>query len=174
MKQILKDFYKYHLTPTLGYLLSVACVIGGMLLAGVYTNDDLAWLGIAVTVFFAAMLIYQCVSVYIIAPLHFRKQVASLSEEHAEELFSEYPDAKKAENHHYMSDMVLFYCNRRMIIVRYKDISAITTKRKDLLLYLNDSAKVTLMPCPVDGLCAVAFAYMRDKNPDIKRLGSAD
>ena len=174
MKQILKDFYRYHLTSTLGYLLSTACVIGGMFLAGVYTKDNIAWLGVAVSVFFIALLVYQCFSVYIIAPMHFKKQISSLADKHAEELFSEYPNAKKADHHRYMSNTVLFYCNRRIHIIRYKDISAITTKRKDLLIYLSDSQKPVLMPCPIDGLCAVAFAYMRDKNPDIKILGSAD
>lgn len=172
MKQIIKDFYKYHFTSTLGYILSTICIVGGMLLAGVYINDDIAWLGIAVTVFFTAQLAYQCIRVYIIAPADLNKQADLLTHEQTEELFSEYPVAKKAEHHRYMSSMVLFYRNRRIYLISYKDISGITAKGKNLLLYLHKKEKPVLMPCANEGLCAIAFAYMRDKNPDIKKLAA--
>ncbi len=174
MKQILSDFYKFHFGRTVGYIIVTASAIVGLYMAGIYENEKLRLVGIAVTAFLMLTLLCRCASIYSSAPSRFRKAVDELSDELAEELFSEYPDAKTTAHHRYMSNMVLFYSGSEIKLLCYKDITGIAAKGKDLLLYTKENKEPTLMPCPIEGLCAVAAAYMRDKNPKIKRLSSAD
>ena len=172
MSRILSDYFRHFFRTTLCYLAVSLCAVGGMLIGGVFEKFRLV--AVIATIYLGVTVIVYLIRVYAVAPSRFNKRLGELSDEQTEELLTEYADAKTTHTHHYMSSMVLFYSGYDIRLISYAEISGVAAKYSDLLLYVKGVEKPVKMDCSADGLCAVAAAYLRDRNSDIKILGSAE
>ena len=172
-KAVIKDFFRQQLISTIGYTMTTAALIAAFLISGIMENETLRWTGLIVLLL-TVLLIARVISVYAIAPMKYADQVQSLPEEQQEKLPNEYPSAKKVGQHRYLSELLLFFTQTRIIVVRYEDITGVSSKKRDLLLHIKDKEAPLLLPCHANGVSPVVFAYLRSKNPKIKIIGSAD
>lgn len=170
---VIKDFFRQQLLATIGYTMTTAALIAAFLTSGIAEHETLRWTGLAVLLL-AVILIARVISVYIIAPLKYMKQVQAFPEEQQEKLTKEYPNAKKVGQHRYLSELMIFFTQLRIFVVRYEDITGVSSKKRDLLLHIKDREAPLLLPCHANGVSPVVFAYLRSKNPEIKIIGSAD
>lgn len=171
---VLKDFFKSQLPSMLGHIITVVAVVAAVLMLYSMENKLFFWIALGVLAFMLVLLIMRVISVYYTAPTKYKEQVLTFPEDVQDELLREYPDAKKVGTQRYMSRAMIFFCGRNIYAVQYKDIAGASPKGRDLLLYLSDGAEPLRIPCPANGMAAIVYAFLRNKNPEIKIVGSAD
>ena len=172
-RAVIKDFFRQQLIATIGYTMTTAALIAAYLTSGAAEHEILRWAGIAV-VLLIVILIARVISVYALAPAKYTEQAQALPEKQQEKLLSEYSSAKKVGQHRYLSELMIFFTQTRIFVVRYEDITGVSSKKRDLLLHIKDRETPLLLPCHAKGVSPVVFAYLRSKNPGIKIIGNAD
>lgn len=172
-RAVIRDFFRQQLIATIGYTLTTAALIAAYLTSGAAEHELLRWAGLAVLLLIV-ILIARVISVYALAPAKYMEQVQTLPEEQQEKLLSEYSSAKKVGQHRYLSELLIFFTQTSIFVVRYGDITGVSSKKRDLLLHIKDRETSLLLPCPANGVSPVVFAYLRSKNPEIKIIGNAD
>lgn len=170
---VIKDFFRQQLAATIGYTMTTAALIAAYLTSGAAEHELLRWTGLVVLLL-VVMLIARVISVYIMAPAKYMEQVQTLSKEQQETLPCEYPSAKKVGQHRYLGELLIFFTQTRIFVVRYEDITGVSSKKHDLLLHIKGREIPLLLPCHANGVSPVVYAFLRSKNPDIKITGKAD
>lgn len=172
-RAVIKDFFRQQLTSMLGYTLTTAALIAAYLTSGAIEHELLRWTGLVVLLL-VVMLIARVISVYVIAPTKYMEQIQSLPQEQQKKLPREYPFAKKVGQHRYLGELLIFFTQTRIFVVRYEDITGVSSKKHDLLVRIKGREAPLLLPCHANGVSPVVYAYLRSKNPDIKIIGKAD
>lgn len=168
MKRILSDYYKHYRNV----MISNICLI--VLIPLMYLFTDFSWENVwdmvilSLYILALALGIWSLVEYVITVPLKLKKQLAEMPEKESAKVLSQYPDAKLVDKHHYMEKHFVFFFANRIYLLRYSDIQAAELKRSGLKLTVNGYKKPITMPFPEYGTDAVALAYLRNKNPDIK------
>lgn len=168
MKQIYSDYLRVYLLSAIAQLICVALTITGLLLAGVFSNETLKYIGVIAVVLIAIPALWGAVSTFIIAPILLKKQIQALPQGDRELLISEYDNAKQVGNHRYTDNCFIFYSNRLIYIFRYADVTALTKKDTNNLQVHSENRKPVTMPFQSGGANAIAAAYIKSHNPDIR------
>ena len=173
MKRIYSDYLRIHGLSALAQTGCSVLVTLGMNMAGIFEHSTLRYIGIAALLLIYCSALWSIASSFVIAPLMLKKQVLSLSEQERKSLYEEYDSAKQVCAHRYMKSCFLFYSNRLIYIFRYKDITALTKKAKHLVVH-SDRKKAVTMPFQSVGANAMAAAYIKSFNTDIKFSAQTD
>ncbi len=175
MSTILKDFWKKKLNFTV-------CTIIQILLfpALIFLNIEDMYgkpVGMILIVLLAGMEffgIWSLAEQFIITPLRLKKQFNSLPESEISDIISQYPAAKRVGNHVYLENWMVIHQGERLFVVAYSDIISVRKRLSALKITAKVRKKPILMGFPEDGANAVTAAYIKNKNPEVKILGSAD
>ncbi len=168
MKQILSDFHRLHVPPVIGYILVDIFTVSGMALAGLYSNEKMWWQALLVTAFLCMVTVIYVVDVLIIAPQRFKKYISQMAQKDVKKLYSQYAAAKFDNGHRYMKQFLLFYYRRRIYVVKYSDITEIEGGTRNLFITANGYKKPLVLAFDSAGPNAVAMAFIRNKNPDVR------
>lgn len=149
MQQIIKDFYKAHISLLIRYAVIVAICITAFFMTGVYARDNTRTLGIIISAFLGACLIWALADILIIAPKKFRDRLGELSEGSAAEVVDNYPQTYRIGVHKfYKENWIIFYSYRRIKLMRYDEIRSADLRRNGIFLKLCDGKEtiITLQP----------------------------
>ena len=171
MKRIIRDYWKQQrgmIISSIGLavLLPAHCVVN------VINTDRLdTALGkilVILAIFAETMALLTIADLFVFTPHKLKKQFNEMQEEERNSIISEYPDAKIADGHRYMENHFVFCCVEKLYLLRYSDVQAIEKNGVRLKLTVNGYKKPLKMPFADYGTNAVAAAFLRGKNPDIK------
>lgn len=115
----------------------------------------------------AVLLLKSFIDTLVTAPQRLRKQLDSLPESEREAVISAYPDSKSLGERWFLPEHILFYTNRRAIIVRYDAIKKISPD-KDGDLRLGTSSGDIVMPVRAGENAAIIYALLHGRNPELK------
>ena len=149
MRQIIKDFYKAHISLLIRYLVIVAICITAFFMTGVYARDNTRVPGIIISAFLGACLIWAAADIFVIAPKKFKRRLAELPEGSAAEVADNYPQAYRIGVHKfYKETWIIFYSYRRIKLMRYDEIRSADLRRNGIFLKLCDGKEtiITLQP----------------------------
>ncbi len=110
----------------------------------------------------AALLVKSFIDTMVTAPRRLKRQLDSLPENELEEVISAYPNAKSLGERWFLPEHILFYTNRRAIIVRYDAIKRISPE-KDGDLRLGTSVGDIVMPVRNGESAAIIYAILHGK-----------
>jgi len=168
MKQIYSDYRRVFALSAIAQLVCTALMTTGLLIAGVFEHETLRYVGIAAVALIAISALWSTASTFVIAPIMLKKQIRALPQNDREQLFKEYGSAKQVGVHRYTENCFIFYSNRLIYIYRYADVTALTKKGARNLLIHSENKKAVTMPFQSGGANAIAAAYIKSHNPDIK------
>ncbi len=169
MKRIISDFTKHHLQQMISFVAVTGFTVAAFIFTGMFQSEKMWWQAAVVSAFLGGLTLWLYIRVLILAPIRFKKQFSATGND-AETLTQEYPYAKVDCCHRYMDSFVVFYRNQMIYAVRYSDITEIDGGVKHLFLTINGYKKTVIMPFDFAGPNAVAMAYIKSKNPDVKIL----
>lgn len=116
----------------------------------------------ALSVVVAALLVKSFIETMVTAPRRLKRQLNALPENELEEVISAYPSAKSLGERWFLPEHILFYTNRRAIIVRYDAIKRISPE-KDGDLRLGTSVGDIVMPVRSGECAAIIYAVLHGK-----------
>ncbi len=175
MSPILKDFWKKTLNITV-------CTIIQILLLPmlIFLNiDDMHGKSVGMILIVSLVLvefwgIWSLAERFIVTPLKLKKKLNSLPESEKSDILSQYPNAKRVGYHVFLKKWLIIHQGERLFIVAYSDIISIRKRSTALKITTEECKKPILMGFPENGANAVTAAYIKNKNPEVKLLGSAD
>lgn len=173
MERILSDF-RHRRTGML-----VRCVIIAVVLAAaawiplLFSGSWAEWLryvwtavAAAVSTVVVILLIKAFAETLIIAPKKLAAQLSALPEQERADIIAAYPQAKTLGERWFLPDHILFYTNRRAVILRYDAIKTISPQGDDLRL--GTSAGDIIMPVKSGESSAIIYAVLHGKYPEMK------
>ncbi|MDE6031500.1 MAG: hypothetical protein K2G32_07775, partial [Oscillospiraceae bacterium] len=135
MRQIIRDFYKAHISLLIRYSVIVAICITAFFMTGIFARDNTRVPGIIISAFLGACLIWAAVDIFIIAPKNFRKRLGQLPEGSTAEVVDNYPQAYRIGVHKfYRENWIIFYSYRRIKLMRYDEIRSADLRRNGIFL----------------------------------------
>lgn len=168
MKRILSDYYKHYLNVIISNILLLVFI------TIMYVLNDFSlentWDKVIIVIYAIAFALgmWALIDSFITTPFRLKKQLAIMTENERNDILAQYPDAKCADGHRYMDKHFVFFSAHRIYLLRYADIKATELARTRLTLTVNGHKKPIHMPFPEYGTNAVALAFLRSKNPDLK------
>lgn len=168
MQQILKDFYKAHISLLIRYLVIVAVCVLAFFMTGVYARDNTRIPGIVISAFLGACLIWAAADIFIIAAKNFKDRLARLPEGSAAEVIENYPQTYRIGVHKfYKENWIIFYSYRRIKLMRYDEIRSADLRRNGIFLKLCDGREtiITLRP---DESGEMLMAAIKGRNENVK------
>ncbi len=168
MQQILKDFYKAHVSVLIRYTVIVAICITAFFLTGVFARDNTRIPGIVIAVFLGCCLIWAAVDIFIIAPKKFGDRLGQLSAENAAEVVESYPQTYRIGNHKfYKEKWIIFYSYRRIKLIGYDEIISADLKRGGIFLKLSSGRETIITVSPGES-GEMLMAAIKGRNENIK------
>lgn len=150
----------------LSVLLPTHCVVN--IINADRLDSALGKLLIVLAIFAEVMVLLTIADLFFFTPHKLKKQLNEMQEEERNGIIEEYPNAKIADGHRYMENHFVFCCVEKLYLLRYSDVQAIEKYGARLKLTVNGYKKPITMPFAEYGTNAVAAAFLRGKNPDIK------
>ena len=175
MKRIIHDYWKQRrgmIISSIGLavLLPVHCIVN--IINTDKSDSLLGKLLIILAIFAEIMALRTIADLFVFTPHKLKKQMSEMQETERNEISAEYPNAKIADGHRYMEKHFIFCCVEKLYLLRYSDIQAIEKYGARLKLTINGYKKPITMPFTEYGTNAVAVAFLRGKNPDIKIIST--
>lgn len=179
MERILSDFRRKR-----AKMLVICSVIAAAVCAAVWLPllfsggwaEWLRWVCIsAAGIISAAMIILLSkafAETLIIAPKKLAAQISAMPEQEKSEVIAAYPQAKALGERWFLPEHILFYTNRRAVILRYDAIKTISPQNGDLRL--GTSYGDMIMPVRSGENPGIIYALLRDRNPAIKPENSGE
>lgn len=168
MRQIIKDFYKAHISLLIRYSVIVAICITAFFMTGVFVRDNTRVPGIIISAFLGACLIWAAADIFIIAPKNFGKRLRELPEGSAAEVVDNYPRAYRIGVHKFYRDnWIIFYSYRRIKLMRYDEILSADLRRNGIFLKLRDG-KETIIALQPGESGEMLMAGIKGRNENIK------
>ena len=168
MRQILKDFYKAHISLLIRYIVIVAICIAAFFMTGVFARDNTRIPGIVIAAFLGACLVWAVADIFIAAPRNFKGRLSQLSDESAAEVVNNYSLSYNIGNHRlYRETWIIFYSYRRIKLIRYDEIRSADLRRNGIFLKLCDGKEtiITIMPGESG---EILLAAIKGRNENIK------
>lgn len=168
MQQIIKDFYRAHISLLIRYTVIVAICITAFIITGVFSRDNTRIPGIVIAVFLGCCLIWAAVDIFIIAPKKFRDRLRQLPEESAAEVMDNYPQTYRIGVHKfYKENWIIFYSYRRIKLMRYDEIRSADLRRNGIFLTLCDGKETIITLSPGES-GEMLMAAIKGRNENIK------
>ncbi|MBQ8195869.1 MAG: hypothetical protein IJZ47_10955 [Oscillospiraceae bacterium] len=174
MKKILSDYYKHYLSAILSNILLLIFI--PILFAFNNFSSESMWDIIIIAIYCIAFALglWSLFDNFIMTPFRLKKKLSEMSESERSNMLAEYPEAKFVNKHRYMNEHFIFFYTHRIYLLRYADIKTAELAQNCLMLTVDGHKKPLRMPFPQYGTNAVALAFLRSKNPEIKIIGNAD
>ena len=174
MERILSDL-RHRRTGMLVRCVIYAAVIGaGAWIPFIFSGSWAEWLryvwaGAAslLSAMTAVLLVKAFIDALITAPCRLKAQLEALPENELEEVISSYPDAKSLGERWFLPQHILFYTNRRAVIIRYDAIKTVSPD-KNGDLRLGTSCGDIVMPVKAGENAAIIYAVLHGKNKELK------
>lgn len=145
MSRIIADFIKAHIPLIIRYAVVAAICTAGFVLTGIFSRDTTRIAGIAVSVFIGALLIKVLLDIFIVSPIKFRRKMNNLSEKQRGAVESEYPKARSLGKRWFMTEYILFYSYRKIILLGYDEVDSAHSKGHNIFI-TDKNNKTVLMP----------------------------
>ncbi len=120
----------------------------------------------ALSAFMAVLLIKAFIETLYLAPKKLAAQLSAMPEQERAGVTAAYPEAKQLGERWFMPEHILFYTQRRAIILRYDAIKTVSPQDGDLRL--GSSAGDIVMPVRSGENAGIIFALLRSRNPELK------
>ena len=120
----------------------------------------------ALSTFMAVLLIKAFIETLYLAPKKLAAQLSAMPEQERAGVIAAYPEAKQLGERWFMPEHILFYTQRRAIILRYDAIKTVSPQDGDLRL--GSSAGDIVMPVKSGENAGIIFALLRSRNPELK------
>lgn len=101
-----------------------------------------------------------------LAPKKLAAQFSAMPEQEREAVIAAYPEAKTLGERWFLPEHILFYTNRRAMILRYDAIKTASPQNGDLRL--GTSSGDIVMPVKSGENAAILYALLRSRNPALK------
>lgn len=168
MKQILSDYRRHYLSMIVSNVclvvfVPIICILNGI--SWETTSDKIL---LSLYILAEALGLWSLAERFFGVPQRLKKQLAAMPEAECAEILAQYPKAKLVDKHRYMENRFIFYFADKIYLLRYADIQAAQLKDAWLKLTVTGYTKPLTMPFTDYGTNAVALAFLRGKNPDIK------
>ncbi len=175
MSPILKDFWKKNVNITICTALQVLlCPLLILTKLDEMRGKPVGMLLILLLAFAIICGIWSLAKKFIFTPIKLKRQLNSMPESERKSLLSQYPQAKKIDSHVFLEKYLLVSGNERLHLLRYDDIISVQKHRDGLKIMTVSCKKPIFMMFYELGANAVTAAYIKNKNPKAKMLGSAD
>lgn len=175
MERILSDFRRHRA----GML--VKCTVIAVVMSGVAWGIALIfggwaeWFGYVcfaaaglVSALCLVLLVKAFIEMLVTAPKKLAAQISAMPQREREQLVSAYPAAKTLGERWFLPEHILFYTNRRAVVLRYDAIKgAVCTNDGDILL-MTSSGDVVMPVAPKEN-AGIIYAVLRSRNPEIKK-----
>ncbi len=170
MQRIIRDFCKAHISMLVRYVIVAAVCIAAFFLTGIFSKDNTRLAGIIVAAFLGAVLVWAFVDVLAAAPARFKKSLSALSDSERRAVLNGYGSAVRLGNRFfYEKDFLLLYSNRRLLLLKYGEITSADAKKSNIFLTLKNG-KQALMPVEPTENDTMLLAALKRFNPEIKFL----
>lgn len=177
MERILSDFRRGRSGMLLWCVIITVVICAAAWLPLLFSGSWTEWVVWAWAIVAAAMsltcvvlLIKAFVEILATAPRKLKSQLLALPDEERSEILREYPAAKTLGERWFMPAHILFYTNRRALVLRYDAIKTVVQKKNGDLLLATSSGDIT-MPVKAGENAGIIFAVLRSRNPEIKAGG---
>lgn len=177
MERILSDFRRGRSGMLLWCVIITVVICTAAWLPLLFSGSWTEWVVWAWAIVAAALsltcvvlLIKAFVEILATAPRKLKSQLLALPEEERSEILREYPAAKTLGERWFMPAHILFYTNRRALVLRYDAIKTVVQKKNGDLLLATSSGDIT-MPVKAGENAGIIFAVLRSRNPEIKAGG---
>lgn len=177
MERILSDFRRSRSGMLLWCVIITVVICAAAWLPLLFSGSWTEWVVWAWAIVAAAMsltcvvlLIKAFIEILATAPRKLKSQLLALPEEERSEILREYPAAKTLGERWFMPAHILFYTNRRALVLRYDAIKTVVQKKNGDLLLATSSGDIT-MPVKAGENAGIIFAVLRSRNPEIKAGG---
>ncbi len=174
MERILSDFVRRRRGMLIKCVIISAAMWAAAWIPMIFSGGWSEWLrwvwGIAAAVLSAAvavLLIRAFAEITGVAPSRLRSQLSAIPEKERSEIFEAYPNAKSLGERWFLPEHILFYTNRRAVILRYDAIKTVSPKKDGDLLLVTSQGDIT-MPVKDGENGGIIYAVLRSRNPDIK------
>lgn len=171
MERIIRDYWKQcrgMIVSSIGLavLLPTHCVIN--IINADRLDSVLGKLLVILAIFAEIMALLTIADLFVFTPHKLKKQLKEMQEKERNAIIADYPNAKIVDGHRYMGKHFVFCHVEKLYLLRYSDVQAIEKYGARLKLTVNGYQKPITMPFAGYGTNAVAAAFLRGKNPDIK------
>ena len=168
MRQILKDFYRAHISLLIRYTVIVAICITAFLITGVFARDNTRIPGIVITAFLGCCLIWAAADIFIVAPKKFRDKLGEIPEGSAAEVVENYSQTYRIGVHKfYKENWIIFYSYRRIKLMRYDERRSADLRRNGIFLKLCDGKETIITLSPGES-GEMLMAAIKGRNGNIK------
>ena len=168
MKLIIRDYIKHNRGRLISGIGLAVCVPAICVLYGIQWSSTSGKLLLCAAALAEISAVLAVMRILLMTPLRLKRQLGAMPEEERSRIIGGYPDAKVADCHHYLEAHFIFYNAEKLNLLRYADVQAAEKRGAGLALTVDGYKKPLVMPFADYGANAVAAAFLRSKNPDIK------
>ena len=168
MEKIISDYRKTHRGTLIKYWAMTVLMTLGLSMA-VLGNKKLLIPAIAVSAYFVIISLFGTLEITVNEPARFRKKLEALPESDRNGIISQYEKSAKFRCKRFLDEYLLFYLNRKIMLVRFDEMQSAEPKGFKLAIGLS-GGRMTVLPLYPDENPAVIVAALRSKNPDISVL----
>ena len=119
-----------------------------------------------ITAVLVSLLVKAFAEMLYFAPKKLAAQVSALPEQEREAVIAAYPEAKSLGERWFLPEHILFYTNRRAMILRYDAIKTVSPQDGDLRL--GTTTGDIIMPVKSGENAAIIYALLHSRNPALK------
>lgn len=177
MERILSDFRRSRSGMLLRCVIIAVVISAAAWLPLIFSGGWAEWavwawaiVAAALSLMCLVLLIKAFIEILSAAPRKLKAQILALPEEERSEILREYPSAKTLGERWFMPSHILFYTNRRALVLRYDAIKLVVQKKNGDLLLATSSGDIA-MPVRAGENAGMIFAVLRSRNPEIKAGG---
>lgn len=124
------------------------------------------WGAAVISAAMASLLVKAYAEMLYFAPKKLAAQISTLPEQEREAVIYAYPEAKNLGERWFLPEHILFYTNRRAMILRYDAIKTVSPQNGDLRL--GTSSGDIIMPVKSGENAAIIYALLHSRNPALK------
>lgn len=167
MKEIIRDYRRAYRKMILGYWISTLVVIGAFFLSGVILHGKMMVPAILAAAFLFGLSCFLSFNILIKEPGRFKQYFNGLPDNVRERVIAQYPKASRLGQSRFMEEYLIFYNERRIVLLVFKEIMSVDDRGRTLAIKNLDGTE-TFMPVRAGEMSAVIMAVLRSKNPRIK------